>query len=185
MRTPGGVHAPGGSRTHGCGLGLCRTTAMQNLQSVKKYPNPCKGCCKPKAVLWQRSTTTFACEIDLHGLCRTESRRRWAERMDPPQAARRRWRAAPQQPNTEEETEMNPYEPYTSHTTASMHWRHWPATAAWSMPTPRHVRRWPRPSSCTRRSSRARPVSAGIALPIASESRRYTNSSTPIQTRSR
>jgi hypothetical protein len=31
----------------------------------------------------------------------------------------------------------------------------------------------------------ARPVSVGIALPIASASRRYTNSSTPIQTRSR
>ena len=68
---------------------------------------------------------------------------------------------------------------------APMSRRHWPATAASSMPTPRHVQRWPRPSSCTRRSSRARPVSVGIALPIASASRRYTNSSTPIQTRSR
>lgn len=51
--------------------------------------------------------------------------------------------------------------------------------------TPRHARRWTRTSSCTGRSSRARPVSVGIALAIASASRRYTNSSTPIQTRSR
>ena len=46
-------------------------------------------------------------------------------------------------------------------------------------------RRWPRPGSCMRRSSRARPVSAGSAPPIASASRRSTNSSTPIRTRSR
>jgi len=45
-------------------------------------------------------------------------------------------------------------------------------------------RRWPRPSSCTS-AERARPVSVGSAPPIASASRRYTNSSTPIQTRSR
>jgi hypothetical protein len=77
------------------------------------------------------------------------------------------------------------YAPAARRAAAPMSRRHWPATAPWSMPMPRHARRWARPSGCTGRSSRAGHVSVGIAPPIASASRRSTNSLTPIQTRSR